>query len=131
MSGGMNQPVHLLSTSDGVRLAWAVDGHGMPLVKTSNWLTHLEYDRDSPVWRHWVRFLCSHFRYLRYDERGCGMSDWEVGDLSLPRWIEDLENVVDASGLPQPFVLLGISQGAATAVAYAVRHPERISHLVL
>lgn len=131
MSGGMNQPVHLLSTSDGVRLAWAVDGHGMPLVKTSNWLTHLEYDRDSPVWRHWVRFLSSHFRYLRYDERGCGMSDWEVGDLSLPRWIEDLENVVDASGLPQPFVLLGISQGAATAVAYAVRHPERVSHLVL
>src|SRR5690606_5898156 len=103
----------------------------MPLVKASNWLTHLEYDWESPVWRHWTRFFADHYRYLRYDERGNGMSDWEVGDLSFPRWIGDLESVVDAAGFTRPFALLGISQGAATAVAYAVRHPRRVSHLVL
>ena len=127
----MNLPIQLLSASDGVRLAWAVDGHGLPLVKTSNWLTHLEYDRDSPVWRHWVAFMSDHFRYVRYDERGCGMSDWQVGELSLQRWLEDLEAVIEAAALRQPFVLLGISQGAATAVAYAARHPHRVSHLIL
>ncbi len=121
----------LLPTSDGVRLAWTVDGHGMPLVKASNWLTHLEHDRDSPVWRHWVRFLSGRYRYVRYDERGCGLSDWDVGELSLRRWVEDLEAVVDAAELRQPFVLLGISQGAATAAAYAARHPGRVSHLIL
>lgn len=127
----LNPPIQLLSTRDGLRLAWTADGHDPPLVKTSNWLTHLEYDRDSPVWRHWVGFLSEHFHYVRYDERGCGMSDWNVGDLSLQRWLEDLEAVVEAAALRQPFVLLGISQGAATAVAYAVRHPHRVSHLVL
>lgn len=114
-----------------MRLAWTANGRGLPLVKASNWLTHLEYDRDSPVWRHWVDFLCSHYHYVRYDERGCGMSDWEVGEVSLPRWIEDLEAVIEAADLRQPFVLLGISQGAATAVAYAARHPQRVSHLIL
>lgn len=127
----MKPSTHLLTASDGVRLAWTASGQGMPLVKASNWLTHLEYDHDSPVWRHWVRFFSDHYRYLRYDERGCGLSDWNVGELSLPRWLEDLESVVDAAGLPQPFVLLGISQGAATAVAYAARHPQRVSHLIL
>jgi pimeloyl-ACP methyl ester carboxylesterase/DNA-binding CsgD family transcriptional regulator len=122
----------MLTASDGVRLAWMAGGQGRPLVKASNWLTHLRYDIDSPVWRHWVRFLSGRFRYVRYDERGCGLSDWDVGpDLSLARWVEDLETVVEAAGLNQPFVLLGISQGAGTAVAYAARHPERVSHLIL
>lgn len=116
---------------DGVRLAWAASGHGLPLVRAANWLTHLDHDADSPVWRHWLRFLAGHYRYVRYDERGCGLSDWDVGELGMDSWIGDLESVVDAAGLRQPFVLLGISQGAGAAVAYAARHPERVSHLVL
>ncbi len=127
----MKQRIRYVRTSDEVSLAWAEAGRGMPLVKASNWLTHLEYDWGSPVWRHWNAFLAGHFRYIRHDERGCGMTDWKVGDLSFPRWVEDLELVVDAAGIEQPFVLLGISQGAATAVAYAVRYPQRVSHLVL
>lgn len=127
----MKQRVRFLATGDDVTLAWARSGQGMPLVKASNWLTHLEYDRESPVWRHWNDFFEQHFLYIRYDERGCGMSDWEVGDLSFPRWLGDLESVVAAAELERPFVLLGISQGAATAIAYAAAHPERVSHLII
>jgi pimeloyl-ACP methyl ester carboxylesterase len=100
------------------------------LVKAANWLTHLDYDWDSPVWRHWIRFFSAHFGFIRYDERGCGMTDWKVGDLSFDRWVADLEAVADAAGTRQ-FVLLGISQGAATCVAYAAKHPERVARLVL
>ena len=127
----MKQCVRYVRTPDDVSLAWAEAGRGMPLVKAANWLTHLEYDWESPVWRHWNQFLASNFHYIRHDERGCGMTDWKVGDLSFPRWVEDLELVLDATGIERPFALLGISQGAATAVAYAVRHPERVSHLIL
>lgn len=127
----MKQHVRYVRTADGVNLAWAEAGRGMPLVKASNWLTHLEYDWESPVWRHWTRFLAERFRYVRHDERGCGLSDRNVGDLSFPRWLGDLEQVVDAAGVDRPFALLGISQGAAAAVAYAVRHPQRVSHLIL
>lgn len=127
----MKQRIHFLRTADQINLAWSDAGRGPPLVKASNWLTHLEYDWESPVWRHWTRFLAEHYRYIRHDERGCGLSDRNVGDLSFPRWLGDLEQVVDAACIERPFVLLGISQGAATAVAYAVRHPQRVSHLVL
>ena len=101
------------------------------LVKAANWLTHLEYEWESPVWRHWLRFFTEHFRYIRHDERGCGMTDWNVGELSVERWVGDLESVVAAADPREPFTLLGISQGAATCVAYAVRHPERVSRLIL
>src|SRR3546814_12258158 len=87
----MNASSHLLTTCDGVRLAWAASGHGLPLVRAANWLTHLDHDAGSPVWRHWLRFLAGHYRYVRYDERGCGLSDWEVGELALESWIGDLE----------------------------------------
>ncbi|WP_368564959.1 alpha/beta fold hydrolase [Pseudoxanthomonas sp. UTMC 1351] len=127
----MKQRIHYVVTDDQVRLAWAEMGRGLPLVKAATWLTHLQYDLESPVWAHWLRFFGEHFHYLRYDERGCGMSDWNVGDLALARWVEDLENVVDDAGLDRPFALLGISQGAATAIRYAVRHPRRVSHLIL
>jgi pimeloyl-ACP methyl ester carboxylesterase/DNA-binding CsgD family transcriptional regulator len=127
----MKQRIHFVRTNDQVDLAWSEAGRGMPLVKASNWLTHLEYDWESPVWRHWTRFLADHFRYIRHDERGCGLSDRNVGDLSFPRWLADLEQVVDAAAIDRPFALLGISQGAAAAVAYAVRHPQRVSHLIL
>jgi pimeloyl-ACP methyl ester carboxylesterase/DNA-binding CsgD family transcriptional regulator len=114
-----------------VRLAWAESGRGPALVKAANWLTHLELEWESPVWRHWIRFFSNHFRFVRHDERGCGMTDWNVSDLSFERWVEDLEAVVAAAAPQEPFALLGMSQGAATCVAYAVRHPERVSHLVL
>ena len=120
-----------MRTPDRVQLAWAEAGAGPVLVKAANWLTHLEYEWESPVWRHWIRFFSEHFRFVRYDERGCGMTDWNVGDLSFERWVGDLEAVVAAADPQEPFALLGISQGAATCVAYAVRHPERVSHLVL
>ena len=127
----MPQPVHFLKTPDGIRIAWTSGGAGAPLVKASNWMTHLNYDTESPVWRHWVRFFESHFKFVRYDERGCGLSDWDVGDLSPARWEEDLAAVAAVSTPEEPFVLLGISQGAAAAVSYAVSHPERVSKLVL
>jgi pimeloyl-ACP methyl ester carboxylesterase len=127
----MQQSIRYLKTSDQVRLAWASSGEGPPFVKVSNWLTHLNYDLDSPLWRHWIEFLSSHFRLIRYDERGCGMSDWEVGDLSAERWTADLEEIIDASDPREQFVLFGASQGTAAAVAYAVRHPQRVSQLIL
>ena len=125
------QRIRYLQTSDGVKLAWAEAGTGPVLVKAANWLTHLEYDLESPVWQHWIRFFAAHFHFVRYDERGCGMTDWNVGDVSFTRWAEDLETVVDASEVRAPFALLGISQGASVCIAYAVRHPERVSHLIL
>lgn len=127
----MKQRIRYLATDDQVQLAWAEIGRGLPLVKAATWLTHLQYDLESPVWAHWIRFFGERFRYIRYDERGCGMSDWNAADLTLPKWVEDLESVVDAAGIDRPFALLGISQGAATTIRYAVRHPERVSHLIL
>ena len=124
------QRIRYLRTPDAVQIAWAEAGTGPTLVKAANWLTHLEYDWDSPVWRHWIQFLSTRFRSIRYDERGCGMTDWRVGDLSFDRWVDDLDAVADAANA-RKFVLLGISQGAATCVAYAVRHPERVSRMVL
>jgi pimeloyl-ACP methyl ester carboxylesterase/DNA-binding CsgD family transcriptional regulator len=125
------QRIRYLRTADGVQLAWAEAGAGPTLIKAANWMTHLEYEWESPVWRHWIRFFSEHFRFVRHDERGCGMTDWSVGDLSFARWIEDLEAVVAAVNPAEPFTLLGISQGAATCIAYAVKHPERVSRLVL
>ncbi|HET9818608.1 MAG TPA: alpha/beta fold hydrolase [Rhodanobacteraceae bacterium] len=127
----MKQRIRYVVTDDRVQLAWAEIGRGLPLVKAATWLTHLQYDLESPVWAHWIRFFGERFRYIRYDECGCGMSDWNAGDLALPKWVEDLECVIDAASFDRPFVLLGISQGAATSIQYAVRHPERVSHLIL
>lgn len=131
MPAKSRQTVRYVTASDGVRLAWADSGTGVPLVKAATWLTHLERDPESPVWRHWIAFLSDHFRFVRYDERGCGMSDWDTRDLSLDRWVRDLETVVDAADLRAPFVLLGISHGAAVSVAYAARHPDRVSRMIL
>jgi pimeloyl-ACP methyl ester carboxylesterase/DNA-binding CsgD family transcriptional regulator len=125
------QHIRYVKTSDGVRLAWAEAGHGPTLVKATNWLTHLEYEWESPVWRHWIRFFSDHFRFVRYDERGCGMTDWNAEDLSAERQLCDLEAVIDAAGCHEPFALLGISQGGAQCIRFIARHPERVSRLVL
>ncbi|HEX4982210.1 MAG TPA: alpha/beta fold hydrolase [Ilumatobacteraceae bacterium] len=124
------QRVQFCTAPDGVRLAYATVGHGPPLVKVANWLTHLEYDWESPMWQHWWRDLSAGHNLVRYDERGCGLSDWDVDDFSLDTWVADLETVVDAAGLDR-FPLLGISQGGPVAITYATRHPERVSGLIL
>ena len=131
MDSPIRQRIRYLTTHDGVKLAWSEAGNGSHLVKASNWLTHLEYDCVSPVWRHWIAFFSSISHFVRYDERGCGMTDWVVSDVSPERWVEDLELVIEAAAPSQPVSLLGISQGAAACIEYAVRHPERVSSLVL
>ncbi|HEX4673508.1 MAG TPA: alpha/beta fold hydrolase [Solirubrobacteraceae bacterium] len=122
--------IRFTTAADGARLAYAMHGSGPPLVRVATWLTHLESDWDSPIWSHWLRRLGETHTVLRYDERGCGLSDSGVGELSVDTWVTDLEAVVDAAGLER-FDLLGVSQGAAIAVAYAARHPRRVAGLVL
>jgi pimeloyl-ACP methyl ester carboxylesterase/DNA-binding CsgD family transcriptional regulator len=126
-----SQRIRFLRTQDGLQLAWAETGAGPPLIKASNWLSHLEYEWESPVWRHWITFFSDHFRFVRYDEPGCGMSDWKVDDLSCSRWVGDLEAVANAALPHGAFPLIGVSQGVATSIAYAVKHPERVTRLIL
>ena len=126
----IEQTIRFCTADDGVRIAYATSGSGPPLVKPANWMTHLEFDWESPVWRHWLRELSGDHMLVRYDERGSGLSDREVADYSFDAWVHDLETVVDAMGLER-FPVLGISQGCAVAIAYAVRHPERVTKLVL
>jgi pimeloyl-ACP methyl ester carboxylesterase len=113
-----------------VRLAYASVGEGPPLVWAAHWLSHLEISWQSPVWRHWTEEFAQDHAFAHYDERGNGLSDWEVADLSLEGFVHDLEAVVDALALDR-FALIGSSKGGATAIAYAARHPERVSRLVL
>ena len=124
------QEIRFCTASDGVRIAYALAGQGPPLVKAANWLNHLEYDWQSPIWSPLLHALAADHRLVRYDERGNGLSDWEVDDISFESFVRDLESVVDASGLER-FALFGISQGCAVSIAYAVRNPHRVSHLVL
>jgi DNA-binding SARP family transcriptional activator/pimeloyl-ACP methyl ester carboxylesterase/tRNA A-37 threonylcarbamoyl transferase component Bud32 len=126
----LEQEIRFCRAPDGVQIAYATVGNGPPLVKVANWLSHLEYDWQSPIWHHWLATLARNRQLIRYDERGCGLSDWDVADMSFEAWVRDLETVVDAAGIER-FPLLGISQGAAIAITYAVRHPERVSHLIL
>jgi pimeloyl-ACP methyl ester carboxylesterase/DNA-binding winged helix-turn-helix (wHTH) protein len=124
------QEIRYCRAPDGARIAYATSGSGPPLVKAANWLTHLDLEWSSPIWSHWMDALSTANRLVRYDERGCGMSDWDVDDFSLDAWVEDLELVVDSAGLDR-FPLIGISQGGAVAISYAVAHPEKVSRLVL
>ncbi len=124
------QKIQFCSAADAVRIAYASVGEGPPIVKAANWLSHLELDWDAPIWSPLFRELARDHRVIRYDERGNGLSDWEVDDLSFPAFVTDLETVVDTAGLDR-FALLGISQGAAVSIEYAVRHPERVSCLIL
>nr|WP_070959903.1 alpha/beta fold hydrolase [Hyphomonas sp. Mor2] len=124
------QDIRFCHSHDGTKIAFARSGEGPPLIKTANWLNHLEYDWQSPVWNHVFTDMMKGRTLLRYDARGNGLSDWDVSDFSFERQVEDLEAVIDATGVDR-FPLFGISQGCAVSVAYAVRHPERVTKLVL
>jgi class 3 adenylate cyclase/pimeloyl-ACP methyl ester carboxylesterase len=126
----LQQEIRFCTAPDGVQLAYSMIGQGPPLMKTGNWMTHLEFDLESPIWRHLYRELVKDHTLVRYDARGNGLSDRVVDQISFEAFVSDLEAVVDASGLTR-FALLGISQGCAVSIAYAVRHPERVSHLIL
>jgi pimeloyl-ACP methyl ester carboxylesterase/DNA-binding CsgD family transcriptional regulator len=126
----MAQEVRFCTARDGTRIAYAVHGRGPALVRTATWLTHLEYDWESPVWKHWLAALGETHTLLRYDERGCGLSDRDVEDFSLDTRVGDLEAVIDAAGF-ESFALLGMSQGGPVAIAYAAKHAERVTQLVL
>ncbi len=126
------QSIRFVQTRDDVSIAWASVGANSapPLVKAANWLSHLELDWEAPIWSPLFRELSQSYRFIRYDERGCGLSEWEVEQLDFESFVNDLELVVDAAGLDR-FPLLGISQGAAVSIEYAARHPERVSQLIL
>lgn len=121
--------IRFCAAPDGVNIAFTVQGRGTPLVKTANWMTHLERDAEGPIWRHWIAEFTQGRAFLRYDQRGNGLSDWKA-DFTQAAFEADLEAVVDAAGLDR-FDLLGISQGASVAIAYAARHPHRVRRLVL
>ena len=126
----MDQDIGFCTAPDGVRIAYALVGEGPPLVKAPNWLTHLEFEWSSPVWRHWWEELAKDYTLVRFDQRGSGLSDRSVAEQTFDSWVSDLSAVVDHLGLDW-FALLGISQGGAIAAQYAARNPSRVSHLVL
>ncbi len=129
-ASAMNQDIRFCSTPDGVKLAYALSGEGPPLVMSATWLTHLEHQWRSLAWRPWLDAFSLGHKLLRYDSRGCGLSDRDVGDLSFGSWVRDFECVIDAAGFRQ-FDLLATCQGGPIAIEYAARHPERVKHLIL
>ena len=126
----LRQSLRFCTAADGTRIAVASIGSGPPLLRAAHWLSHVEHDLQSPVWRPWLAELARDHQYIRHDQRGCGLSDSAVADFSLDAWVGDLEAVVDSQGLRR-FPLMGMSQGGAVAIAYTVRHPEKVSHLIL
>jgi len=126
----VQQQIGFCRTDDGATLACARLGWGPPLVKVPNWHGHLEHEIENPIWRHWIEELSSRNTLFRYDQRGTGMSDWTIPELTFDRLVSDLEQVVDAAGIER-FDLLAISQGAPVAVAFAARNPERVRRMVL
>jgi pimeloyl-ACP methyl ester carboxylesterase len=126
----LKQSIRFCTSRDGVRIAYATMGKGLPLVRAAHFLTHLEFEPRSPVWRPWLVEYSRNHAFVRYDQRGCGLSDRDVTDFSLEAMVADLEAVADAAGLGR-FALFGASQGGAVAIAYAARHPERVTRLVI
>jgi pimeloyl-ACP methyl ester carboxylesterase/DNA-binding CsgD family transcriptional regulator len=125
-----DQEIRFCRAADGTRLAWASHGRGPVLVVVSCWLSHIQYDWQSPVWRHFLDDLGRLATVIRYDERGFGLSDWNVEDLSLEARVGDLQTVLDATGF-ETFTLLGMSGGSAVAMAYASANPGRVNRLIL
>jgi pimeloyl-ACP methyl ester carboxylesterase len=126
----MKQQIRFCKSFDGTRIAYATSGDGPPLVRAPHWLTHLEYEAESPLWRPWIEALSRTQTLVRMDARGCGLSDWNARELTLQHYVNDLEAVIDATGFER-FALFGHSQGGAIAVEYAARYPQRVTHLVL
>jgi pimeloyl-ACP methyl ester carboxylesterase len=124
------QQIRFCTSRDGTRIAYATCGIGPPLVWIGHWVRHLEFDWESPVWHPWLAMLTRRNRVVRYDWRGCGLSQREPVEFSLEKHIEDLEAVVDAAGLSR-FELFASGGGAVKAMAYTVRHPQHVSHLAL
>lgn len=124
------QEIRYTRVADGLKIAWASAGSGYPLVRSLGWFTNLEKEWESPVSSAFCQKLASRFQLIRYDGRGMGLSDRDVTEFSAETRLEDLEGVVDASGI-EKFALMGMSEGGATAIRYALKHPERVSHLVL
>ena len=122
--------VRFFTTSDGVRIAYTLAGSGAPIVRLNSWLNHLDFEWKNPFRRHWLSEVMRHNTLLRYDQRGCGLSDWEVEDFSYERAVKDFEELIEAAGLAQ-FAIFAGCQGAAIGTAYATRHPERVSRLML
>ncbi|WP_350334321.1 alpha/beta fold hydrolase [Coralliovum pocilloporae] len=123
------QDISFVTTEDGTQIAVAGMGRGPVILKAATWLSHVSRDPDSPVWQHWLAEFSRSHRFIRYDLRGCGLSDRSVDTISFEAWLSDLEAV--AATLDEPFTLLGMSQGAALAIAYALRHPNKVERLVL
>jgi pimeloyl-ACP methyl ester carboxylesterase/DNA-binding CsgD family transcriptional regulator len=126
----MRQEIRFCTASDNIRLAYAKVGNGPALVKVGNWMSHLEYDLESPVWQPWLEGWSRFHTFYRYDPRGCGLSDWNISDFSFEALVSDLETVVDAAGLEQ-FDLFAMSQGCCVSIAYTARHPNRVRRLIL
>jgi pimeloyl-ACP methyl ester carboxylesterase/DNA-binding CsgD family transcriptional regulator len=124
------QSIRFCRSADGVRIAYAISGRGPVLVRPAHWMSHLQHDWDSPVWRHFLVELSEHFTLVRYDPRGCGLSDRDVDEYSIDAWVRDLEAVVDSAGVDR-FTLLGVSQGGPIGIAYAVAHPQRVSRMAI
>jgi len=124
------QRIGYCRSHDGTRIAVASIGRGPPILRAAHWLTHVTYDLESPIWRPWLAELSARNRYIRYDQRGCGLSDRSVEEISFPAWLADLEAAADTIDEPR-FTLLGMSQGGSLAIAYALKHPERVSRLIL
>jgi class 3 adenylate cyclase/pimeloyl-ACP methyl ester carboxylesterase len=129
-TANLKQEIRYCRAPDGVRLAYATVGFGPPMLKSAHWLGHLEYDWEFPIYRRLLLGLAEDHTLVRYDARGNGLSDWDVHEISLDAWVSDMETVADVAGLKR-FPLFGLSQGCPVAIAYAVRHPERVSHLIL
>jgi DNA-binding winged helix-turn-helix (wHTH) protein/pimeloyl-ACP methyl ester carboxylesterase len=126
----VEQEVQFFTTSDGVRLAYTVGGCGPPLVRAVDWLNHLDYEWKNPFRRHWFSAMMRHNSLLRYDQRGSGLSDWNNHDFSFERSLADFEELISEVGLDK-FALVGSCQGGAIGAAYAARHPERVTKLIL
>jgi pimeloyl-ACP methyl ester carboxylesterase/DNA-binding CsgD family transcriptional regulator len=126
----LQQQIRFCRSFDGTRIAFAVSGNGPPLVRAPHWFTHLEYDWNNPAMKPWVGGLSRHYSLLRFDQRGTGLSDRDAPEISFDSMVGDLAAVVDAAGFER-FAILGLSQGASTAVAYAALRPERVSHLII
>jgi class 3 adenylate cyclase/pimeloyl-ACP methyl ester carboxylesterase len=129
-AANLKQEVRYCRAADGVRLAYAKVGSGPAVMRPAHWLGHLEYDWELPIFRHLLLGIARHFTLVRYDARGNGLSDWDVGNISLDHWVSDFGTVADAAGLKR-FPVVAFSQGAAVSIAFAARNPERVSRLVI